>query len=243
MIVLAAVMLMASCSDDEKITPKDYGMKTFAADMKYKKEGSGMAKDFNCKQQTFFKFGKADAAFIGEHGTDTWTRFDLLPKLPKDKDAMGGGIPEIDNPLYNLKTTKVQDWDIVFTQYYGDVYGGRGKDGVIMPYFLAGILINPDKVQVGLVVEDKNKSVTELAQAFADLKLSDVATVKYKNNMDAIGTKFRSMKGMGNYVPNLHAFFIVKRNNGDIYKLRFIGFWGGTEKKNKVFKCEYALMK
>ncbi len=238
MILLAAVVLMASCSDDEKITPKDYGMKTFAADMKYKSSG-GMAKDFNCKQQTFFKFGQADAVFIGEHGTDTWTRFDLCPKVPKSM----GSTELIDNPLYNLKTTKVQDWDMVFTQYIGDAYGGRGPKGAIMPYFLAGVLINPDKVQVGLVVEDKNKSVTELAQAFADLKLADVATVEYKNNMDAIGTKFRAMKGMGNYEPNLHAFFIVKRNNGDIYKLRFIGFWGGAEKKNKVFKCEYALMK
>ncbi len=240
MILLAAVVLMASCSDDDdKITPKDYGMKTFAADMKYEKQGSGMAKDFNCKQQTFFKFGQADAVFIGKHGTDTWTRFDLLPKVPKSM----GSNELIDNPLYNLETTKVQDWDMVFTQYVGDAYGGRGPQGAIMPYFLAGVLINPNNVKVGLVVEDEKKPVTELAQAFADLKLADVATIEYKNNVDAIGTKFRSMKGMGNYVPNLHVFFIVKRNNGDIYKLRFIGFWDGAEKKNKVFKCEYALMK
>ncbi len=235
MILLAAVVLMASCSDDNKVIPKDYGMKTFAADMKYKKVGHGMATDFNCKQQTFFKFGQADAVFIGEHGTDTWTRFDLLPKVPKSKKSK----ELIDNPLYKTKTDKVQDWDMVFTQYIGDLDPSSG----VMPYFLAGILINPDNVQVGLVVEDKNKSVTELAQAFADLKLADVATVEYKNNVDAIGTKFRTMVSMGNYEPNLHAFFIVKRNNGDIYKLRFIGFWGGAEKKNKVFKCEYALMK
>ncbi len=243
MILLAAVALMTSCSDDdEKITPKDYGMKTFSADMKYQPEEGGMSHDFNCKQQTYFKLGQNNAVAVGEFGTDSWTRFDLLPKLPKEKDKNGAGLPEIDNPNYNVTTT-VKGWDLLFTQYVGDAYNGHGPEGNIMPYFLAGVLINTANVQVGLHKYEESEIPEDIAKAFADLKLSDVANVEYSGKIDAIGTSFRALIGMPpTYKLRLNNFYIIKTNNGDIYKLRFIGYYGETQ-KDKVFTCKYALMK
>ncbi len=235
MILLATVALFAACSDDdEKVEVKDYGMKTFSADLKYQPTGGGMAKDFNCKQQTYFKFGKDAAVAIGEHGKDSWTRFDILPKVPK-----GMKNPElVSNPNYNV-TTSVKGWDMVFTQYVGDAYQGHGPKGAIMPYFLAGVLINTANVEVGLHVSE----ASDASKAFADLKLADVANVTYKKDINTIGIKWVDRVGMPpTYKVKTNNFYIVKVSNGNVYKLRFVGYYGAT-KKDKVFKCEYALMK
>ncbi|MBS9768937.1 MAG: hypothetical protein KGV44_15560 [Flavobacteriaceae bacterium] len=236
LILLTAVAFFASCSDDdEKIVPKDYGMKKFSADMKYEKP-KGMAKDFSCKQQVYMQLGKEKAVHTGIYGLGSWTTFNILPEIPKSM----GSKEMIKNPKYNVTTT-VKDWDILFTQYVGNAMKGRG-DGVF-PYFLAGVLINPERVEVALHEYTASKEEKTISEAFSKLMLSDVATVKYSNEIDAIGTAWKGMKGMPpTYNPQTNFFYIIKTKSGDIYKLRFVGVYGKTQDE-RIFSCEYALMK
>ncbi len=158
-----------------------------------------------------------------------------MPEIPEGKD--GKLIP---NENYNV-TTKVKGWDILFTQYVGNGNKAMGMDGVSV-YNLAGILVNTKTVKVGLKRYTESKEQEVISKAFNDLKLADVAGITYSNEIDVIGTSFRTMQGMGaSYSPNTHYFFIFKTTSGEIYKLRFIGFYGKT-KKEKVFTCEYTLM-
>lgn len=229
--LLATTALLASCSDDdEKIEVKDYEMQTFSADMKYEKPES-MAKDFTCKQQTYLKLGKADAVAIGEYGTESWTTFNILPEIP-ESDKM------VTNPDYNV-TTKVKNWDLLFTQYVGDAMPGEK----VFPYFLAGVLINTASIEIALYKYEESTEKADIAKAFADLKLITVASLSYSPNIDGIGTRWRTMKGMPPvYEVNDNYFFIAKTQSGDYYKIRFLRYYGDTEAE-KVFKCEYALLK
>ncbi len=243
MILFAAVALMTSCSDDdEKIVPKDYGMKTFSADLMFEKPtGAPHGAGFTCKQQVYFKFGQELPVAVGNNKTnENWTTFDILPKLPKGKDPKD----LIDNPNYNV-TTSVKGWDLLFTQYVGNAAKSMGMPG-IMPYKLAGVLVNTDRVEVQLYKHelDANLSETEILEktktAFADLKIADLSSklLDNKKGIDAIGTDFRRMEGMPpKYTPNYNYFYIIKTADNDTYKLRFIGY------KKKVITCEYALMK
>lgn len=233
LMILATVALLASCSnDDDPIKVKDYGLKTFSADMKYEKT-AGMAKDFSCKQQTYFKLGKTEAVATGEYGKDNWTTFNILPKIPNKEKVL------VENPNYNVKTN-IKNWDILFTQYVGNAARSSSQ---IFPYFLAGILINPERVQVALHKNTESKDANEIAKAFADLKISDLTDLNYTKTIDFIGINWRSMKGMPpTYEIKYNNFYIIKNKEGEIYKVRFIQYYGDTKAK-KVFKCEYALMK
>ncbi|PID95481.1 MAG: hypothetical protein CSA94_01385 [Bacteroidetes bacterium] len=233
MILLAAV----SCSDDDdKVVPKDYGMKVFSADLMYQPAGGGgMSTDFSCKQQVYFKLGQENAVAVGNYTTkDNWTTFDLLPKIPS-KMTKQGGIPDTKNPNYNVTTTQ-KGWDLLFTQYIDDAYAGHGPKGMIMPYYLAGVLCNTADVKIALYKYEGDENI---AKAFADLKLANVKDVMYSNKINAIGTSFRSMKGMPPvFAVNANHFYIIKTAANETYKLRFTEY-----SRKKVISVEYALMK
>lgn len=234
MILVTTVAILASCSkDDEKVDVKDYGMKTFSANMKYEPSG-GMASDFTYKQQTYFKFGEKEAVAVGEYGKGDWTTFDVLPKIPKEE---GGEL--IDNPKYNVTTT-VKNWNLVFTQYKGDAMQGAGK--TVMPYFLTGVLINTENVEIALYEYKESTEEAKITKAFSDFKLSNATSLTYSNKIESIGIKWKKMKGMPpTYMVKTNYFYVAKLKDGNFYKLRFISFYGETKTK-RIIKIEYALM-
>ncbi len=240
MILCTVVLLMASCDDDKKIIPtpkKDYGMKTYSADLKREKI-DGMPTYFNCKQQTFFKFGKETAVAIGEYGKPSWTTFDLRKKIP----AKQGSTNMIDNPDYNYES-KGKDWDMVFTQYI--ISGSMGAGQPIINIYPAGVLLNAKGVAVGFTKYTESTKEDDISKAFADLKLIDIENVKfYENTAKAIGSNWKKGVGMPPiYQVKTNLFYFIKQiETGNIYKLRFVGCYGKT-REDYVFKCEYALMK
>ncbi len=235
LILFAAVAFLAACSDeDEKIVPKDYGMKKFAADMKYDSSQKGHGKaGFNCKQQTYMKLGQDTAVATAIYGNDNYTIFNILPEIPDANNKM------IKNEAYNV-TTNVKNWDLLFTQYVGNGFKAMGMDGILV-YNLAGVLINTKNIKVAVYEYTKSENANDISEAFYNLKLSDISSLEYTNEIDAIGTTFRKMEGMGNYFVLPNRFFILKTTSNDIYKLHFISFYGKTTEE-KVFTCEYTLM-
>lgn len=235
MVLLAAVAVLTSCNNDEEMEVKDYGTKTFSADMKYESSGGGVTTSFTYKQQTYFKFGETDATAIGEYEKDSWTTFNILPKVPNSDGEM------VTNANYNI-TTSIENWDLLFTQYVGDGYYGAGPNGTVYPYYLTGVLINTDNVAVGMQEYTASTEEEKISEAFSNLALSDITEVEYKSNIEAIGSNWKTFN-MSTYKYSIKTnyFYIVKVSGTDIYKLRFTGFYGDTEKE-RIIKIEYALM-
>lgn len=234
MILFAAVALFVACSDDddERIIPKEYGTTKFSADLKHEPH-QGMAGDFTCKQQTYMKLGEVKPVHVGKYGEDSWTTFDILPKIPNEDKEL------VDNPNYNV-STNVKGWDLLFTQYKGNARKGSGE---VMPYFLAGILINAESVKVALHKYEASKEDEAISKAFSALTLADVANVAYSSEIDFIGISWKGMSGMPpKYSPKTNWFYIVKTTSGETYKVRFTSVYGKS-KDDRVFTCEYALMK
>ncbi len=213
-----------SCDEDEKIEVKDYGMKTFEADLKYQKDVEHGEVAY--KQQTFMKLGEVAPIHVGTYGENTWTGFNMVQD------------PEHDE--YNV-TTDVTGWDLALTYYTAkQVDIGGGNMYTVAP---TGALINTSAgIEVGLYEYSESKEVNKITEAFAGLSLTDVSSVEYENNIDVIGYGWKSVDtstGLYTVFPNM--FYIVKLANDETYKVRFISFHGETVEE-RIIKMEYALM-
>lgn len=221
------VPMLFACDDDETIVPKDYGMKTFEANLNYTSEvpeGGGMPTT-SYKNQYFFKFGKeTPTVHTGVKGTDSYTEFNM--------------VQGVEGENYKV-TTDVSGWDVVFTAYRANL--GTAEEP--MPYNVLGTLINTESVKAGLFEYTESEEVSAVSQAFADLSLSDVSDVEYSANLDAIGYKWKSVDmSTGFYTVKSNWFYIIKTAEGNAYKMRFTGYQDPENKANRFVKIQYALM-
>ncbi len=104
-------------------------------------------------------------------------------------------------------------WDIVFTKYRHVYYDMEP----ITPYYVTGVLINTHSVQVAEPV-NVNFETLDYAQA---------KQILLKPKMDEIGYdwKYYDLNGSGKYVVNAKKVYIIKDNQGFLYKLKFISFY------------------
>ncbi|GEM_PF-3055910 len=223
-----------SCDEDEKVTPKDYGMKTFKADMDYTyiPDPSGGMGTAVYAQQTYFKFGEESAIATGKVDTDSWTQFNIY-----DYAAKGEEVP--DGYVIN-KTADVDGWELVFTNYKGTTYMGNPEGS---PYNLTGVLFNAEAgITVAEKVYDESEKENDIAAAFASLVINDVKGLTYSEEVETIGSDWKSLDwSTKTYVVKSNNFYVIKMANGDYYKLRFLSFYGETTSE-RIIKIEYALV-
>ncbi|MCU4155532.1 hypothetical protein J1N10_06060 [Carboxylicivirga sp. A043] len=220
-----------SCDDDEKITPIDYGMKTFEADYMYDTDEES-AYYGNHTQQTFMKLGEEEAVHMGVMGDDSWTDFSMVAD-PEHED-------------YNI-STNITGWDLAFTHYTAMQveYPGYGLYTVTA----SGVLINTEEgIEVGVYDYTDSEDITTISSAFADMTLADVETynLEYSSDIATIGYGWKTVDTSVTpalYTVNSNKFYILKMNNGDVYKLRFVSFqtFNGAD-QSRIAECEYALM-
>lgn len=217
---LAIVTIFTSCEkEDSIVVEKDYGLKTFEADMEYV---SGAAHGtVSYTQQSYFKFGETDAVAVGNYGEDSWTDLNVYT--------------ESEN--YNI-TTPVSDWDIIFTYYTTPINMGE-----IVEYGVTGALINTTgMVEVALFDYSDSDTSTDISEAFASLSLTDVTALEYSTTIDFIGYGWKSVDmTTGIYTVDSSLFYIVKLASGDSYKMRFTGFHGDSSDE-RIVQIEYQLM-
>ena len=222
---LALCTALFACDDDEKIEIKDYGMKSFEADLQYSsttdpESGYPMS---TYAQQTYFAFGKDAAVATGTVDTDSWTQFNVF-----DEDAAD----------YNA-TSDVDGWDLVFTRYYGTTYD---NDGNAVAYNLVGALHNIEKnMAVAEMMYEESTEADAIAQAFANMTINDVESLSYNEDIQTIGSDWKQINSMYQYEVLTNKFYFVKLADGTYYKLRFLSFYGET-KAERIIKVEYALM-
>lgn len=220
--VMMAAVIFTGCKKDEAVEVKDYGLKTFEADLNY--DAAAEHGTVQYKQQTYFSFGKETPVAIGNYGEDSWTEFYLLQ----------------DTSAYNV-STDVLGWDLLMSYYTESLYDSDLDKNV--PYGVVGVLINTDhEIKVAKMEYTDSEDETAITEAFANLTLADLPTLSYSGDINAIGHTWKSFSlSAMQYTVNTNWFYIINLPNGDTYKLRFTGFYG-TSTSERVVKFEYQLM-
>ncbi len=221
-----AAALFSACSDDDEIVEvKDYGLKTFEADLKYTSipDPNGGRPTTTYAQQTYFAFGKEEAIAVAEIGTENWTKFNVFSK---------------DSADYNI-SSDIEGWHLIFTNYTGN--GANPGDDPV-EYSLTGILHNAETdIKVAEMEYTESTEANDVSQAFAALSLTDVASLSYSTEPETIGRDWKKLNSTFQYDVLSNKFYFVKLSNEDIYKLRVISFYGETT-SNRIIKIEYQLM-
>jgi len=121
-----------------------------------------------------------------------------------------------DNKVMHLEPNK-NEWDILFTQYFTILFT---DDGVPAPYYVRGVLQNPNIVESAL---DTTISFIEINHLNASLNL-------FSNQQDAIGYDWKSVKvdegsNSAEYSVRIGYTYLIKDTDADLYKLRFKSFF------------------
>jgi hypothetical protein len=111
-------------------------------------------------------------------------------------------------------------WDIVFTTYKEDVPDATGK---IYAYIIRGALINPGKLQVAQI----DGSID-----FQKFSFADAQKVTFYRKRNEIGYDWKTFDiNSGKYTIVPQRFYLVKTENGTLFKLRFIDFYDDQGRK------------
>lgn len=205
---------ISSCDDeDEKIVVKDYGLKTFSADYNY---SSGTYYD-----QVYFSFADSLIA-TATYDTDDWTQFYLIP----------------DSAATNY-TSDVEGWDLVFTNYTANL----GTEAEPFAHSVTGVLINTEtEIEVGFFEYTEYDDSDSIASAFVDISLSDIDTISFSTDADAIGYDWKTYThSSGTYTVSTNYFYFVKLDDDTIYKLRFTIFYGESTSE-RIATIQYQLL-
>lgn len=210
--------LFTACDDDEIVEVKDYGLKTFEANLAFNSEAAYGEVAYT--QQVYFDFEEENAVAFGNYGADTWTDFNIIE----------------DTTAYKVQPDNISsDWDLVFTNYTTRLMMGPTS---YMDYGVTGVLINlEENIQVAML-EDTISS--DLSAAFAALTLNDISDLSYTTNVDAIGYNWKKTDANYTYIVNDNYFYFVRKEE-DTYKIRFTSFYGSSAEE-RLIKMEYQLM-
>jgi hypothetical protein len=109
------------------------------------------------------------------------------------------------------------NYDLLFTQYGTTLYD---NNGVPTPYFVRGILLNPNKVEASL----------DTLHTFDEINYELIKDYTFSSVRDVIGHEWKDVKvdQVGNtaeYFVNTKLNWLIKDTEGFIYKMRFIEFY------------------
>jgi hypothetical protein len=218
--LILTVSIVACDDDDDKVEVKDYGQKTFKADLDYDTEAAHGEVAY--KKQTYFSFSKGDTISTAIYGTDSWTSFYLL------KDSAATNF-----------TSSVEGWDIVFSNYTANL----GTEESPIAYRVTGVLTNINKdIEVAKYNYEEYTKTDSISKAFSNFTLADVSNLEFSTEIDAIGYGWKSVN-METLLYTLHTnyFYIVKLDAETYYKMRFVDFYGENTDE-RIAKIEYQLM-
>jgi hypothetical protein len=113
-----------------------------------------------------------------------------------------------------------QHWDVVFTTYKEPI---PDKDGLIYPYIIRGVLINPKKVEVA--------EVGDVIQ-FNDLTYADAIQSTYSKTLNEIGYDWKEYdQDASKYTIIPNKYYLLKTNKENYFKLRFVDFYDDQGRK------------
>lgn len=110
-----------------------------------------------------------------------------------------------------------QDWDLLLTQYMTTLYT---SDSIPTPYFVRGVLLNPYQTT----------AVLDTNVVFESATLADAAGLAFKSDRDVIGYDWKDVKvntqtNSAEYFVRPNYTYFIRDNAGNLFKLRFTGFY------------------
>lgn len=119
--------------------------------------------------------------------------------------ANGGTLVDVEPPA--------DTWDVFIGQYTTMLYSGTEP----YPYLVRGVLLNRTSTQAFQYVGDKQ---------FSDIEFSDVSATPFSPGLDVIGHEWKYYNlEEGFYSVDATLVYIIKNQNGNYYKLHFIGYY------------------
>lgn len=118
---------------------------------------------------------------------------------------------------------RFDSWDLIFTQYTTLLYTSEGDP---YPYLVTGVLSNPNHIKMAM-------------DSILDFDLVDsqyARSLDFSNNRDHIGYDWKELIGdvnSGNVYYEIvqGRNYLVKTNQGLIFKIRFVNFYSNTGEK------------
>jgi len=110
-----------------------------------------------------------------------------------------------------------EEWDILFQQYFTILYT---DDGVPTPYYVRGVLLNPNGVEAAL----------DTIIHFLDMDYTSAIQNEFSSAQDAIGHDWKSVEvdeatNSAEYKVRPGHTYLVRDTNNELYKLRFKSFF------------------
>ena len=121
-----------------------------------------------------------------------------------------------DNSTIQLEPEK-EGWDILFSQYFTILYT---DDGVRAPYYVRGVLLNPNLVEAAL----------DTTIHFLDVNYSNANLNTFSSTQDIIGHDWKSVtvdeaSNSAEYKVRPGYTYIVRDSNNELYKFRFKSYF------------------
>lgn len=160
-----------------------------------------------------------------------WNSSDVKTiNITKKPDYRFIGVSLVNHTVLNMQPKKSQ-WDIVWGR---NTYISEIKLGV--PFVISDVIFSNQDVQVA--------EVSTETKSYKDFAVIDLATVKYSDDIGTIGTEWRSTSGHGSTASvKDDRFYILKDNEGNVYKIRFISMSEQDGGKRGYPEFEYELLK
>ena len=120
-------------------------------------------------------------------------------------------------------------WDILFTKYHG--IAPNPSNGVLTPYTLIGAFQNNVLVNERGVFKFKGATAVKVTRK--EIEKDDFDQTKLSNNINTIGSEWKTFTGTS-FVTSDSTTFFVKNRNAKFFKLNFKSF-GGAANGNFIF--------
>jgi len=127
--------------------------------------------------------------------------------------------------LLNLEPPK-EDWDLLFTRYMELLWDGQDS----LDYSVTGVLLNP---HAGRAYLDTNLS--KLGISYQSVSREDYQAPLMSSKTDAIGYDWKYFNlDESSYKLRPGYIYFIEDQVGQVYRLRFIGFYDGAGSKGAV---------
>ncbi len=233
-LLFVAGLALTSCEKDETVEAKDYTTYTVSANM-------------NSKDGKEIPVLGHDRLPTGEFENQYYYSVQYLFNL--DDDKLNAGVvnssdvydeivlPKDPSTDLTQKLPVDGDWQIALTQYLTeDSYIDEGETKY-QQYPVVGVLVNTNKnIEVAHIFKSVDielaKNIDDFIE-FADVDLADAISANYSKDVDEIGFDWKSLN-FSNFTYEIvsNNYYLVKISDNEIYKLRFVDFYGENPDDN-----------
>ena len=231
LLLMMAAAVLSSCEKDKEIKKGEDTISTYTLSLN--KEGGREIIDFRTgKKEKQYYYSLQYAFNLGDSDFGE-------PVINRSSDYMDVAIYKNPEETKEDKLPTNGSWQLLLTEYVTEASYIENGETKWMERPMVGMLINKDNGVSVAQVKDDN---------FESISLESAKAETYKNDVDVIGIKWWSTdRTTHRYTIVEDNYYLIKVADNEIYKFRFLDFYGldkatgKAEKGNITF--QYELLK